>query len=432
MADCKINPHLEAEMSDAVTYGQIYLPTRVYIPNASQLSRHVYTFFRDEASFSGDAVSLNFYADCGTTSPIIDQIGIPELQEGIKIIGEVGAVVLTLKQIGEAGMSALKKLTLFRKNRKELRKNLWPKALQHPSEELRPYLFSNIIALRSEDNFNINEEIALDRESSKVSIYRVAYSEDLISLYEYMDKIKYDCELQLNLAAPVALRLACERELGIISDLEQSNHLFSILESKYDIQARSKYMADPLANFARALCDSMCALRAAENYTQFNASPREVSRFSIRLYTEEPSFRGTITDNCLTYVDTEAWQPGMMGNLHVNRLTDDTRHVWKKIRKTFDKEIKQMNPEATDPYTARQEMQKEALDAIYAAKPRRGASANDLDNLSNLIRAIEYQKPSAKADTLETFHKIQQLRGQIRTAFGGVFMPLDEDLLVSK
>lgn len=402
-------------MTNEISFGHLYLPTR---------SGGV---FRDEFFSDGEQIFCSFYANSGATSPIIDSyksVDISQVGQLADLISMVGAI----PQLSKIASKVWKKLAWFHKNPSDIRRNLWPKVLSTSGGDLQDFLFNSVIALRTERNYRVNEQI-INEAQHELLVLRVAFSEDLANLYNHINRIAQGCIFELNLASPRSLRFACERELDEIKELEKVAGLFTTLESKYDIQARSKYLQDANANFARATCDSICALRAVQNYIEFVASYDDAKRFTLRLFSGEPSLRGTITDRSLAYVSAKPWVPGMMGDLHVHMLNKKNTRIWKQAKEELLSEIKSMVPEEYDYYTAREEMLPELISILYESPRRVGKNKTDIEELENMVRAIDHFKPTSRSDILDVFDRIQKHRQKLRDKFGEIYPRLDETII---
>ena len=391
------------------SFGHLYLPMK----NGG--------VFRDEYFFIRGALYLSFYAVCGATSPLIQSSSLVSPSQ----LGDIADIISILGAANKLIQVASKFWKKFRweyENPKDIRSDLWPKSLANAKTDLQNFLINNAIYIRSDLCYRQNERI-IENARKEFLVFRVAFSEDLVNLYKQLDKTKQGCEVELNLASATSLRLACQNELVKISEMEEQTQIFTNLESEYDIQARSKYLKDANANFARAACDSLCAIRAAQNYVQFD---KDAKKFKLKLYDNEPSFRGTITDNEIAYVSTRPWVPGMMGDLHAHVLTEENKSVWKQAQKNLLSETKSMKLVEHDYFSATDNLAKAAIDAIYQAERRRDATRDDVTELEKMIRKIEFLRPSATDDRETVYEQIKNHRQALRESFGKVFPRLDE------
>lgn len=397
-------------MDDQQTsFGHLYLPMK----NGG--------IFRDEYFFVRGALYLSFYALCGATSPLIQSSSLVSISQ-LGNIADIISIAGAAKDLVQVAAKFWKKFKWEYENQKDVRSDLWPKSLANTKPELQNFLINNAIYIRSDLCYRQNERI-IENAKKEFRTFRVAFSEDLVNLYKQLDKLKQGCYVELNLASANSLRLACQNELIKISEMEAHTQIFTKLESEYDVQARSKYLKDANANFARAACDSLCAYRAVQNYVQYD---KDVKRFKLNLYDNEPSFRGTITDNEIAYVSTRPWAPGMMGDLHAHVLSDENKSVWKQAKKSLLLETKAMKSVEHDYFSATDNLVKAAIDAIYQAERHKTTTRDDVIEIEKLIKKIEFLKPSATDSKNFVFEKIKIHRQVLRETFGKVFPRLDE------
>jgi hypothetical protein len=394
---------------ESPSFGHIYLPMKDG------------GIFRDEFIFIKGALYLSFYALCGSTSPLIQSASLVNWSQ-IGNIADIISILGAAKELAKVTAKYWRKFRWEYDNPKDVRSDLWPISLAKAKTDLQDFMINNAIYIRSDLCYRQNERI-IENAKKEFLVFRVAFSEDLVNLYKQLDKIKTGCKVELNLASPVALHSACENELVKIAEMEQHNQLFSKLESEYDIQARSKYLKDANANFARAACDSLCAIRAAQNYVQYH---KDAKRFKLRLYEKEPTFRGTITDTEIAYVSTRPWVPGMMGDLHAHVLTEENKSIWNRARKSVLAETKSMKLVQHDYFSATDTLRDAAIDAIHNAERRRRAKRNDVAEIEKMIRKIEHLKPSATESKQVVFENIKIHRQRLRDALSVVFPRLDE------
>jgi hypothetical protein len=377
--------------------------------------------FRDEYFLIKGALYLSFYAICGATSPLIQSSSIVNLAQ-LGNIADTIAIVGAATELIQVVSKNWKKFRWEYENPEDVRGDLWPKTIANAKTQLQNFLINDAMCIRSDLAYRQNERI-IENAKNEFLIFRVAFSEDLVMLYRQLDKTKQGCSVELNLASADALRLTCQNELIKIAEMEKNAQILTKLESEYDVQARSKYLKDANANFARAACDSLCAIRAAQNYVQYD---KDAKRFKLNLYDKEPSFRGTITDNEIAYVSTRPWAPGMMGDLHAHILSDENKSIWKQAKKSLLSETKSMKLIEHDYVSATDDLSKAAIDAIYQAEHRSTATRDDVLEIEKLIRKIEFLKPSTTESKDSIFQQIKKHRQVLRDSFGKVFPRLDE------
>ncbi|MCL4872299.1 MAG: hypothetical protein KJ063_25340 [Anaerolineae bacterium] len=398
-----------------LSFGHLYLPT------------YHGGVFRDEFYFADNQLYLSFYQNSGATSQAISSFESVDVSQIGPLIG-VKPIIDTASKLIRIVSEVWEKLAWFHSKPEEMRRNLWPKSLAYARGDLQDLLMNNLIALRSDKNLQVNKKM-LDEAERELFVFRVAFSEDLVNLYNHLVKIEKGCFFELNLASPKSLFLACQNELTEIAKLEEVAGIFSALESQFDIQARSKYLLDAQANFARAACDSLCAVRAAQNYLQYLAGFENARRFTLRLYDGEPSFRGNITDSAITYVSTTPWVPGMMGDLHAHILHKTDEDLWKEAKSKFLLETGSMRPVKHDYYSAVEQLLPEIITAIHAAPRRQNVSREEVFELEKMVKNIDFLKPTSTTDVMNTFDKIQNHRIALRSKFGEIYSRLDEAVL---
>lgn len=404
-------------MANEISFGHLYHPTL-----NGGVFRDIYLSHNDDLycrDFSTNGIeSLLFDASSSMPINISQLLGVlGNAADLITILGSAQALVKVV-----TGSKLWRKFTQpFRKT--EEIKNLWPKTLATAKGEVWGLLSNNLMALKSDIAIRQGERIVANA-SEELKVFRVAFSDDLVKLYEHLDKIRRGCNVGLNLASSKSLRSACHNEL---SELEKRANLFENMRVEFDFQAKSKYLKESSANFARAASDSLCAIRAVQNYIQFNASTDEAKRFSLNLFNGEPSFRGTITENEIGYVSTPPWTPGMIGDLHSHIRDQDNKRTWDTAKKGFLTEIKKsMNPVEQDYYTASKDLSSAAIDAIYEAERRPSKTREDIANLEKMIREIDTLKPESRGNINNAFEKIKDHRRKLRDAFGEIYPRLDE------
>lgn len=406
-------------MTDEISFGHLYHPT----PNGG-VFRDIYLSHNNDLycrDFSTSGIeSLLFGAPSYIPINISQFLGV--LGNAADLLTILGSAKALVKIVASSNLWK-KFIQPFRKSGEI--KNLWPKTLASAKGEVWDLLSNNLMALKSDIAVRQGERI-VDNASEELRVFRVAFSDDLVKLYAHLDKIRRGCKVELNLASAKSLRSACHNEL---SELEKRANLFENMRVEFDFQAKSKYLKESSANFARAASDSLCAIRAVQNYIQFNASTDEAKRFSLHLFNGEPSFRGTMTENEIGYVSTPPWTPGMIGDLHSHIRDQDNMRTWDTAKKSFLAEIKKsMKPVEQDYYTASKNLRSAAIDAIFEAERRHGKSRDDVVTLEKMIREIDTRKPESRGDINNAFEKIKEQRRKLRDAFGEIYPRLDETI----
>ncbi|HEY9152165.1 MAG TPA: hypothetical protein VIN60_04710 [Anaerolineales bacterium] len=398
-------------MVNEFSFGYLYIPT---------LNKGI---FRDIFLFINGQLFCRDYLRCGSQSQLFESVTPTEISQLTQVsVGDVISILGAVPEVAKV-VSKLWKKFAQPHNDPQDNKNLWPKTLSKARGDLDKLLFNNLVDLRSDLAIRQNIKIIEDAEE-ELKVFRVAFSDDLVNLGKYIDKTKQGCKVEFNLASAKSLKMACHNEL---TELERRNELFTNLRTEFDIQAKSKYMRDPSANFARAACDSLCAIRASQNYIERNSTLDDSKRFKLSLFTGDPSFRGTITEKELGYVSTEPWAPGMTGDLHSQLRDRENKHNWDIAKKKFLAEIKSsMKPIELDFYGAARELSTEAITAIYEAERRPSKTRDDISHLEEMIKAIQYFKPMSKSDIPNVLEQITNHRKLLRDEFGKIFPRLDE------
>ncbi|MBN1762571.1 MAG: hypothetical protein JW878_05795 [Methanomicrobia archaeon] len=193
----------------------------------------------------------------------------------------------------------------------------------------------------------------------------------------------------------------------------------------------SKYLKDPFANFARAAGDSLCAIRLIQNYLyrplSSEKAANDADNFRLFFYKKPPTFRGTITDKEISYVQTGSWEPGMTGSLYsLQRGVEGENDFWKKAQKDFKKELKEMKPIEVDCHIAFEELEYAAIDAIYQATPRE-TKRSEVSEIENLFKKIKRMnaRDAPRSDMYE-LDEIKKYRKKLREEFFNCFERLDK------
>lgn len=405
-------------MAKEITYGNLYHPTQVG------------GVFRDVFITVGEDVYCRDIPYSGTESLLFGSlftlIDISQFTNTFKNHTELanvfGSVQKLAKMLTDSGV--WRKFAHSYKTPDEIN-NLWPKVLSTARDDLHVFLNNGLMGLGSIPAKEQNKRIVTNA-NQELKIFRVAFSDDLVNLYNHLDKTKRGCAVELNLASPNSLLAACYNEL---EELEKRSDLFENMRTEFDFQAKRKYLKDPSANFARAACDSLCAIKATQNYMQYNATFDDAKRISFRLFAGEPSFRGTITENEIGYVSTHPWQPGMIGDLHSHIKSRENKRMWNSAKKELLAEIKSsMKPDNIKTQSAISELSSAAIKEIYEAKRYPDKTREDLARLEKMVREIEYLKPESKSDVYHVLDQIMEHRTKIREEFGKTFPRLDEVL----
>jgi hypothetical protein len=406
-------------MTNEFSFGHLYHPT----PNGG-IFRDIYLSNNEDLycrDFPTSGIESLLFGTSFQPIDISQLLGV--LGNAADLITIFGSARTLVKVV--TGSKLWRKFTQPFKNPNDSRK-LWPKTLATAQGNLWDLLDNNHIALRSDEAVRQNKRI-LANASEELKIFRTAFSDDLVILNDMLDKIKRGCQLEFNIASPKSLLAACHNELG---ELEKNSTLFENMRVEFDFQAKSKYLRDPRANFARAASDSLCVIRSIQNYIQYNSTLEDRNRFTLNLYSGEPSFRGTITENEFSYVSTPPWAPGMIGDLHAQVRDQDNKRTWERAKKEFLKEINlSMKPQERDYYTASEELRSSAIDAIYQAERRSDKTRDDISELEKMIKEIDNFKPEFKSDSNNTLERIRAYRVKLRDKFGELFPRLDESII---
>ncbi|MBH8552677.1 hypothetical protein I8751_09885 [Nostocaceae cyanobacterium CENA357] len=424
-------------------FGHLYIPLKYQ--HEGKLKT---TIFRDEFCFVDGKLFTAHYAGLKVPSPAVASLkSIRKLSDNN--IEKALEILKFPSALAQLNSDVWKQFDRQFRERKKIY-NYWPTSFSSIQEDFdKPFenysqtsdselvdtkRFTQRIALRTSENHEQNQRIV--REAKEfLRIFRVAFSEDLFRLEEYLNLVKENkrFRLEINLASPVSLKQACERELFQLRDLEENHngdggHILSNLDSLYDAQAKEKYLDDASANFARALVDSMCAIKAMQVFFRRREHEELQSQLAFNLFEKAPTFRGNITDREIAYVTTPCWQPGMLGNLHVHRLQANNKSYWHKVKRRLEEEIRTMNSVEIDLSEALFKLEKEAIEAIKIADRRSSATKQDVDNLKRNIQAIATANSSSDESIKDTFERIKELRSQARKQFEQLFPRFDEEL----
>lgn len=397
-------------------FGHLYIP----MPKG--------TLFRDNFYVLDGELFTSHYAGLGVHSPVIEryeilqQIDRRDLSQVLGVLQAPSALARVFCDIWEH----------FDRQFKDPKKieDVWPLTVAKNPQDFASTQTTKRVVLRSEENDKQKERIVQEAKSFFCTI-GVAFSEDLTHLLTYLNLLKRSNKfsLEINLASPKSLQEACERELHEIRNLERDWSIFSELESHHDLQARSKYLSDRWANFARATVDSLCAIRAMEIFFQLDQNEDDQSRFNLKFFQGAPTFRGTITDQEIAYVNTVPWQPGMMGDLYVHRLEEVPQPYWKKIRRKFDQELELMRPTSFRLSNAVTLLEDAAIEAIYKSEIQDGKDKIDLSSLRDLIQSIRMIKVGQEKRFEEPFDRLKEIRRRARNSFRDLFYGLDQNIL---
>jgi hypothetical protein len=393
-------------------FGHLYIP----MPKG--------TLFRDNFYVNNGKLYTSHYAGLGVSSSVISKHEL--LQQSTKSDTiQVLNILQASSALARVFCSIWQRFDRQFKDQNKL-KDIWPITVANNQHDFASNETTKRIILRSEENIK-QTNLIIEEAQENFRIFRVALSEDLTHLSSYLKLLKRNEKfcLEFNLASPSSLKKICEKELSEIRNLERDHSILSELESHYDFQARSKYLREPEANFARATIDSLCAIRAMEIFFQKNRNDNDQDRFSLRLFQGAPTFRGTITDQEIAYVNTTPWQPGIMGSLHVHRLKEVPEAYWKKIRRKFEKEVDSMNPVTSKFSDAIPLLENAAIEAVHEARTRGDEGKAYLEDLKTAIDSVRMVN---EEDIEKSFQKLQDIRNYTRNLFRKVFYGLDEKI----
>ncbi|MEX0269629.1 hypothetical protein AB3R30_10830 [Leptolyngbyaceae cyanobacterium UHCC 1019] len=396
-------------------FGHLYIP----MPKG--------TLFRDNFYVIDEKLYTSHYAGLGISSPVIagyetlQQVNSRDTTQILKVLQAPSALAKIFCNVWER----------FDRQFKDPKKieDVWPLTVANSPQDFSSGETTKRIVLRSEENSRQNRRIIQEAQSS-FRIIRAAFSEDLTHLLAYLNLLKRSdgFYLEIDLPTPNSLQEACERELSEIRNFERDWNILSELESHYDFQARSKYLSDRRANFARATVDSLCAIRAVEMFFQERQNEDDRRKFKLKLFQGAPTFRGTITDQEIAYVNTVPWQPGMMGDLHVHRLKESPQPYWNKIRKKFDQELESMRPIEFNLSDAIALLEDAAIEAIYKSQIRNNRDVTDVNNLRDLIQSVRMVKVGHQEEIEKAFDRLKRLREIAREIFRDIFYGLDQNI----
>jgi hypothetical protein len=396
-------------------FGHLYIP----MPKGA--------LFRDNFYVLNGELFTSHYAGLGILSPVVT--GYETLQQNDR--RDLSRILRVLQAPSALARVFCNTWERFDRQFKDPRKieDVWPLTVAKNPQDFASEQTTRRIVLRSEENIKQNKLIVQEAQSF-FRIVRVAFSEDLTHLLTYLNLLKRSnrFHLEIDLPEPKNLQEICERELSEIRNLERDWNIFSELESHYDLQARSKYLSDRWANFARATVDSLCAIRAMEIFFQLDQNEDDQSRLNLKFFQGAPTFRGTITDQEIAYVNTVPWQPGMMGDLYVHRAKEVPQPYWKKIRRKFDQELESMRPASFKLSNAVTLLEDAAIEAIYKSEIQNDKDRVDLNNLRNLIQSIRMVKIEQGERIEESFDRLKRLREITRNTFRYLFYGLDQNI----
>ncbi|KAB8332848.1 hypothetical protein SD80_013170 [Scytonema tolypothrichoides VB-61278] len=396
-------------------FGHLYIP----MPRG--------TLFRDNFYVVDAELYTSHYAGLGISSPVIRAYK-PLQHSNSRDVTQILKVLQAPSALAKVFCGIWERFDRQFKDPKKL-EDVWPITVAKNPHDFASVESTKRIVLRSEENNRQNKLIVQEAQES-FRIVRAAFSEDLTHLSTYLNLLKRSNKfcVEINLPNPQSLQDACKKELHEIRNLERDHRILSALESHYDFQARSKYLDDSWANFARATVDSLCAIRAVEMFFQESHNEHDQSRFTLKLFQGPPTFRGTISDREIAYVNTAPWQPGMMGVLHVHRFSEVSQPYWRKIRKNFAQEIESMHPIEFKFSDAIALLEDAAIEAIHKAQIRSDKGKADLSDLRNFIQSVRMVKTSQEKDIAQSFDTLRELREVTRDTFREVFYGLDQNI----
>jgi hypothetical protein len=396
-------------------FGHLYIP----MPKG--------TLFRDSFYVAAGKLYTAHYAGLGISSPVIE--GYSALQKiDSKDINQVQKILQAPSALARVFCSVWERFDRQFKDPKRL-EDVWPLTVAKNPQDFSSIATTERIVLRSDKNIEQNRRIAQEAQAY-FRIVRVAFSEDLTHLLTYLNLLKRSASFyfEIDLPTPISLQEACERELSEIRNFERDWNILSELESHHDFQARSKYLSDRHANFARATVDSLCAIRAIEMFFQEKHNEDDHKKFKLRFFQGSPTFRGTITDQEIAYVNTVPCQPGMMGDLHVHRFNRLPQPSWKKLRRRFDQELESMRLIDFTLSDAVSLLEDVAIEAIYRAHLRSDRDMIDIHRLRDLIQSVRMIKIGHEEAIEETFDRLKRIREVAREIFRDIFYGLDQNI----
>jgi len=396
-------------------FGHLYIP----MPKG--------TLFRDSFAVSDGNLYTAHYAGLGMSSPVVERYETLQKIDS-RDTDQIQKILQTPSALARVFCSVWERFDRQFKDTKSL-EDVWPLTVAKNPQDFSSTETTERIVLRSDKNVEQNKRITREAQSY-FRIVRVAFSEDLTHLLTYLNLLRRSASFyfEIDLPTPTSLQEACARELSEIRNFERDWNILSELESHHDFQARSKYLSDRHANFARATVDSLCAIRGVEMFFQEKHNEDDHKKFKLKLFQGAPTFRGTITDQEIAYVNTVPWQPGMMGDLHVHRINNLSQPSWKKLRRRFDQELELMRSIDFTLSDAVSLLEDVAIEAIYRAHLRNDKDMTDLNNLKDLIQSVRMIKIEHEETIEETFDRLKRIREVAREMFREIFYGLDQNI----